>query len=58
MELTRDLLDKLACPKCRGPVERIPEPPGLACRACDLLYPIVDGIPNFIVSEARPAGPR
>lgn len=53
-----DLLEILRCPRCKGKVEVVGESAedgaGLACGACHLLYPIVDGIPNFLIEEARP----
>ncbi len=52
----RELLDKLACPKCRGALVLREDESGLECATCDLLFEIVDGIPNFIVPEARPLG--
>ncbi len=33
------------CPRCRGPLADVPE--GLACAACDVLYPVADGIADF-----------
>ena len=51
-----DLLAKLACPRCRGPLavvhEAGGEPRGFGCGACKLLYAIEDGIPNFLIPEA------
>ena len=52
MALSQQLLDKLACPKCRGGLEVVGEGQGLACRACDLLYAVRDGIPVMIVEQA------
>lgn len=56
--LSPDLLDKLACPKCRCPLEVRDDGAALACAACDLLFDVVAGIPNLIVAEARPLGIR
>ena len=47
-----DLLHILACPKCRNPF--LPEEKGFFCAACDLVYPIVDGIPVLLIEEAVP----
>lgn len=60
MAIRADLLEKLACPKCRGPVEltaRPGEEGGLACRSCRLLYEIKDDIPAMLVDLARPLEP-
>ena len=55
MELDQELIDILACPKCKGSLEhRAGE--SFVCEACKLEYPIVDGIPNFLIEEARPLG--
>lgn len=54
MALNKELLDVLACPKCKGPVTLRPDESGFECGSCRLLYPVVDDIPNFIVEEALP----
>jgi uncharacterized protein YbaR (Trm112 family) len=54
MALNRELLDILACPKCKGVLELAPEERGLICRAARLVYPIRDEIPIMLVEEAIP----
>lgn len=54
MTLSKELLDILACPKCKGDVVLIDSPPGLVCRSCRLLYEIRDGIPIMLIDEAKP----
>jgi uncharacterized protein YbaR (Trm112 family) len=56
MVIDPELAEILRCPKCRGKVveKRVPVGEGLGCHACRLLYPIVDGIPNLLVEDARP----
>jgi uncharacterized protein YbaR (Trm112 family) len=54
MTLPQDLLEKLACPKCKGPVSLNAAKDGLACAACRLLYEIRDDIPVMLIDEARP----
>jgi len=49
-----ELAALLACPKCHRPVQLAADESGFACRPCVLLYPIEDGIPNFLIDEARP----
>jgi uncharacterized protein YbaR (Trm112 family) len=49
-----DFLDLLACPKCHAELRNISQPEGFACEACQLLYPLEDGLPNMLISEARP----
>ncbi|WP_297056463.1 Trm112 family protein [Thermosulfurimonas sp.] len=51
--LPPDLLELLACPKCKGEVQLREDPPGLVCRRCDLFYEIRDGIPVMLIEEAR-----
>jgi hypothetical protein len=52
MPLSPDLIEILACPKCKGPLKQEDEPQGFACPACNLLYKIEDDIPNFLIDEA------
>ena len=53
LSLGKDFIERLACPKCHGPVVETADG-GLACRACVLYFPVVDGIPNMILDEAKP----
>ena len=48
------LLSILVCPQCRGPLTLSEAPPGLACHACSLLFPVKDDIPVMLVEEALP----
>ncbi len=52
MSISKELIEILACPKCKGSLEQIEEPAGFACEACNLLYKIEDEIPNFLIDEA------
>ncbi len=53
------LIEMLVCPLCKGPLTllREGEMPALACRADRLAFPIRDGIPLMLESEARPWDP-
>ncbi|MDH3393964.1 MAG: Trm112 family protein [Desulfobulbaceae bacterium] len=51
--LNKDLLDILACPKCKGEVKLTDNEDGLICDACRLLYEIRDGIPVMLIDEAK-----
>ena len=51
--LNKDLLDILACPKCKGPVKINDNKDGLICETCRLLYVIRDGIPVMLIDEAK-----
>jgi uncharacterized protein YbaR (Trm112 family) len=52
------LLELLVCPICKGPLEhqRAPLHPRheLVCAADHLAFPVRDGIPLMLESEARP----
>ena len=51
------LLEILACPLCKGPVVHRRDAHVLVCRADRLAFPIRDGIPVMLESEARPWEP-
>ncbi len=50
-QLPKDLLDILACPRCRGPLAV--EPASLRCDACKLRYRVDNGIPVMLIHEAE-----
>ncbi|MEW6521309.1 MAG: Trm112 family protein [Thermodesulfobacteriota bacterium] len=52
--IKKELLDILACPKCKGPVELNAPGNGLVCRTCKLVYEIKDDIPIMLIDEAKP----
>ena len=54
MALNRELIDILACPKCKGPLALAADEQSFTCQACRLVYQVVDGIPNFLIEEAVP----
>lgn len=47
------LLDILACPVCKGPLQYAKQQQSLVCRADRLAFPIRDGIPVMLEDEAR-----
>lgn len=47
------LLEILACPLCKGPLQFHRERQVLVCRGERLEFPIRDGIPVMLESEAR-----
>lgn len=47
------LLDILVCPVSKAPLEWDKERNELICRASGLAYPVRDGIPVMLESEAR-----
>ena len=56
MAISKDLLDILACPKCKGDLVLTEKEDGLICNRCKLLYPIRNGIPVMLIDEAIPIG--
>ncbi len=54
MPISKELLEILACPKCKGDIFLNRAGDGLICKACRLLYPIRDDIPVMLIDEALP----
>ena len=56
MALSKDLLEILACPKCKGDIRLTEKGDGLVCDWCKLLYPVKDDIPVMLIDEATKIG--
>jgi len=58
IQMDKRLIELLVCPLCKGPLtlrrDDHQRPIGLACAADRLLFPIRDGIPVMLESEALP----
>ena len=54
MAISKELLDILACPKCKGDLVVTEQQDGLICNACRLMFPIRDDIPIMLIDEATP----
>jgi uncharacterized protein YbaR (Trm112 family) len=54
MAISKELLDILACPQCKGDVTLTQGEDALVCATCKLRYPIRDDIPIMLVDEAEP----
>jgi uncharacterized protein YbaR (Trm112 family) len=54
MALSKELVEIVRCPKCKGAVELRADESAFECRSCRLVYEVVDGIPNFLIEEAKP----
>jgi len=52
MALSKELLEILACPKCKGDIFLNRAGDGLICKACRLVYPIREDIPVMLIDEA------
>lgn len=53
MAVKKELLDILACPKCKGDIRLNESESGLICDNCKLLYHIKDDIPVMLIDEAE-----
>jgi len=54
MAISQELLDILACPRCKGNIYLNGTKDGLICDKCKLLYEIKDDIPIMLIDEAKP----
>jgi hypothetical protein len=52
MAVHPELLEILACPVCKTPVEVVKEGAGLRCTKCRRVYPVRDDIPIMLPEEA------
>jgi len=52
MAIDKELLEILACPKCKGNIRLNGNGDGLICDACRLMYPIKENIPVMLIDEA------
>lgn len=53
MALSKDLLELLVCPKCKGEITLLDDNSALVCPSCRLRYPIKDDIPIMLVDDAE-----
>lgn len=56
MAVHPDLLEILACPVCKTPVELVKDGAGLRCTKCRRVYPVRDDIPIMLPEEASVEG--
>lgn len=54
--LSKELLDILCCPKCKGNLEYKPEQETLTCTSCRTTYPVRNDIPIMLVEEESRRG--
>ena len=52
MPISKELLEILACPDCKTPLELLADGSGLKCGVCRRIYPIRDDIPVMLLEEA------
>ncbi len=53
MAIAKELLEVLACPKCKGEVRLTEDQDGIVCEACKLKYPVEGDIPIMLIDEAE-----
>ena len=53
MTVSKELLDILACPKCKGKIYLSEKGDGLICENCRLMYEVKDNIPIMLIDEAK-----
>jgi uncharacterized protein len=53
MAIRQELLDILACPKCKGDLKLNEQGNGLICEHCQLMYEIKDDIPIMLIEKAK-----
>ena len=51
--ISQELLEILACPKCKGELKLSPKKNGLICKTCQLFFEIRDNIPIMLIEEAK-----
>ncbi len=49
----KELLEILACPKCKGDLEYDEENDRLICHQCRLIYRVEEDIPIMLIDEAE-----
>ncbi|MBI1913004.1 MAG: Trm112 family protein [Deltaproteobacteria bacterium] len=52
MAIDKELLEILACPKCKSKIKLNEKKDGLVCEKCRVVYPIKDDIPVMLIDEA------
>ena len=57
MALSKDILDMVVCPGCRGDLTLTVDGDGLVCESCRLSYPIRNDIAILRIDEAKPLSP-
>jgi len=53
MPVPKDLLEIMACPKCKGDIEE--KGMFILCKKCKLAYPVLDeNVPDMLIEDAWP----
>jgi len=56
--LNKELLEVLACPKCKGEVKYLEEKDIIVCENCRVYYEVKEEIPIMLPEEAKPLEPN
>lgn len=51
--IKKELLEVLACPKCKGDIRVSANEDYIVCDSCSLLYEIREDIPVMLIDEAK-----
>lgn len=54
MSVRAELMEILACPKCKQAVELADDEQSIGCPACRLRFPVRNDIPVMLIDEAEP----
>jgi uncharacterized protein YbaR (Trm112 family) len=54
--LSKELLDILCCPTCKGNLEYKPDQETLTCTSCRTVYPVRNDIPIMLVEDESHRG--
>lgn len=52
MSISKESLNIIACPKCKGKIEADEGKNAIVCSECRLSYPLRDDIPVMLIDEA------
>jgi len=52
--ISKELLEIIACPKCKESLLLNETQKTLSCLKCQVRYPITDGIPELLLEKAEP----
>lgn len=54
MPVAKELLDILACPKCKGDIKYDKKNEKITCNKCRLKFPVLEGnIPDMLIEDAE-----
>jgi uncharacterized protein YbaR (Trm112 family) len=56
MDALAELLQRVVCPRCHGPLVHHREESALDCTTCALRYPVEGDIPVLMTDRAQPLG--